>query len=331
MIETRAEVFRALIAADGEYVSGEQLSVALGVSRAAVSKAVQRLRESGYEIESAPRRGYRLASRPDALIDLEVGEGLATETLGRAVHHFESVGSTQHIARDLAERGEPHGTIVVAEEQTQGRGRMGRAYSCPPGGIWCTVLLRGPLRASQAPLVGLAAGVSVARAIASETSFAPLLKWPNDVQVAGKKVCGILTELAAEEHAVHYLLVGIGINANFALADLPGELQTIATTLENEAGAPISRARLLQSVLLNLEGLYASLREGDTTSIVDGWRQEPNMLGQRVRVQRWDEQLEGIAVDLAEDGALVVQVDGGAEVRVVAGDVLGPAETGVAA
>lgn len=309
------------LAATADFVSGESLATELGLSRAAVSKAVARLRDDGYEIESSPRVGHRLVARPDRLIAPEVLEGLETAHLGRHVAHFERTESTQPIARDLADAGAPHGTLVVAEEQEGGRGRLNRPYVSPRGGIWATVVLRGPLPASRAPLVSLAAGVAVARAVAEVTGLEPLLKWPNDVQVGGKKIAGILTELAAEEQAVHYLLVGTGINANFSADSLPAGIQSTATTLRDAAGAPISRLRLLQAYLREMESLFEQLRES-SHFVVDAWRSLPNTIGRRVRADLWDGSVHGTAIALLDDGALLIRTDAGDEVRVTAGDVL---------
>lgn len=331
MTQTRSAVLQALAELEGDYVSGEHLSASLGITRASVSKAVQRLRDEGYEIESATHRGHRLVSRPDRLTALELHDGLATSELGWNHHHVETAGSTQDIARALAADGAPHGATVVAEEQQAGRGRLGRAYVCPRGGIWATVLLRGPVRTAQASVTGLAAGVAVARAIAGETDLEPSLKWPNDVQVGRRKVCGILTELAAEELAVHYLLVGIGINAAFDRKALPVDLHDAATTLATAGGAPVSRKRILQSTLLHLEGYFEALRAGDSAPVIEDWRAFPNMIGERVRVQRWDDELDGVAIDLDVDGALIVEAPEGQRHRVLAGDVLAPPETGAAA
>lgn len=331
MTPTQLAILRALTAAGSSPVSGEALSEQLSISRAAISKAVVRLRDAGYAIESGTHRGHRLVARPDALNVFEVTDGLAARALGREVHSYPNLASTQSVARELAESGAPHGAIVIAEEQSGGRGRLGRAYSCPPGGIWCTTIVRGPFPPSRASLIGLAAGVAVAEAITQTTGLVAELKWPNDVRVAGRKVCGILTEMAAEEHAVHYLLVGIGINANMPLDALPADLHDLATTLREATGRPVPRAPLLQSILVRLEGFVEALAAGDVAAIIDAWRVAPNMLGRWVRVHRWDDTVEGIATGLAPDGALLVQTSDGTTEHIFAGDVTGPPETEVAA
>ena len=260
-------------------------------------------------------------ARPDRLLPAEVLAGLRTARLGRHVHHLETAPSTQDVARALAERGAPHGTLVVAEEQTAGRGRVGRAYACPRGGIWCTLLLRGPVAPAVAPLVSLAAGAAAARAIQAETGLAPLLKWPNDVQVRGRKVVGILTEVVAEEQAVHWFLLGTGVNANVDPAAFPADLRPLATSLAAELGRPVSRPRLLQRYLLELEALYDRLLAGDRTAVLAAWRALPNILGRRVRASLWEGTMEGAAAGLADDGSLLLRTAGGETVRITAGDV----------
>jgi BirA family biotin operon repressor/biotin-[acetyl-CoA-carboxylase] ligase len=323
---TQEEILRCLAAARGSFVSGQDLGVRLGLTRAAVAKAVDGLRRTGYGIDSSPHRGHRLVTRPDLLLAYELADGLETVSLGRVVHHYAVVGSTQLVARGVAEAGAPHGTIVIAEEQTAGRGRLGRAYTCPPGGLWCTLILRGPLPISRAQLVGLAAGVAAAETIAVQTSLAPTLKWPNDVLVAGLKVAGILAEMTAEEQSVHYLLVGAGININIRTDQFPAELRSVATSLSIQLGAPSDRRTFLQAYLLRLEQLYQGLLLGPG-AVIDAWRRLPNTLGRRVRAQLWDGEVEGRAAEILPDGALLIEQASGTHLRVGTGDIVHIPET----
>lgn len=202
MNQTQLSILRVLADSPNAAVSGERISESIGISRAAVAKAVESLRRAGYDIESSPARGHRLRARPDLLLPFEVLDGLATRSLGRNVEHHLRLETTQATARALAEGGAPDGTVVIAEEQTGGRGRLERAYFCPPGGIWCTLVLRGPLELANAPLVALATGIAMARAVAEVAAVTPVLKWPNDLLLDGRKICGILTELVPEELAL---------------------------------------------------------------------------------------------------------------------------------
>ena len=321
---TQLTILRLLADQPGVDVSGERMSEALGISRSAVAKAIGTLREMGYTIDSSPAKGHRLLARPDLLLPFEVLDGLRTRSFGRVVEHHLRVESTQSRARALAEQGEPDGTLIIAEEQTGGRGRMDRAYFCPPGGIWFTLIVRAPLGLAHAPLVSLATGVAMGRAVTATTGLPAVLKWPNDLLVDGHKVCGILTELVAEEQTMRYMLVGVGLNANIPGAAFPDELQAIATSLSAEAGRPIDRRGLLQRFLLELEGLVDSLRANDFAAVVGAWRAHPNMLGEPVRVSRAEGApfLEGRALRLNDDGSLALQTSAGDILDVTAGDVM---------
>ncbi|MCC7365050.1 MAG: biotin--[acetyl-CoA-carboxylase] ligase [Dehalococcoidia bacterium] len=319
---TELGVLRALEAHDG-FVSGEELGAALGVTRAAVAKAVAELRALGYVLESSTRRGHRLAGRTELLVPWEVAAGLETAHFGQVSHHYREAASTQAIARSLAEDGAPHGTLVVAEAQTAGRGRLGRAYACPPGGSWTTVIVRKPFSPSLGPLVSLAAGVAVADAVTAVLpGAAVMLKWPNDVLIAGRKVAGTLTEMVAEEQAVHYLLAGTGINANFPASELPADVHERATTLRDVAGHDIDRLALLRRYLVRFEQLCEAVAAGDGAEVLRQWRAWPNTLGQRVAVSLPGREFEATAEELDDSGALLVATATGERLRIAAADVV---------
>lgn len=318
---TQQAVLRAL-GGNRSFVSGQELGASLAVSRAAVAKAVDGLRTLGYDITSSPHRGHRLDGRPDMLTSVEVADGLRTRALGRELHHFATLPSTQPVARRLAESGSPHGMLVVAEEQTGGRGRLGRPYLCPPGGVWATLVLRGQVPMARASLVGLAAGIALARAIGEIAGLVATLKWPNDVIVGGRKVAGVLTELAAEEQAVHYFLVGTGINVNLRPGQFPAELQPIATSLRIERGQPVSRRDLLQAYLARFEELFDQLLGGEFEAVVEAWRALPNSLGRCVRARMWDREIVGVARDLGDDGSLCIDTGADELSRVRTGDIV---------
>jgi len=319
--DTLTQIALLLLAANGRFVSGEEIGRGLRISRPAVGKHVQAIRRLGYQVESTPNRGHRIVSRPDRLLPTEVGDGLSTERLGRVVHYFESVESTQAIARRLADTGAPEGTIVVAEEQVAGRGRLGRAYFSPPGGIWFSIILRPELPPTRMQLFALAAGLAVAQAVDQVCHVRPVLKWPNDVLLRDRKVCGVLIEMSAEHDVVHYLVLGIGINVNVDRAALPGELRSVATSLQMETGQSVSRRLLLQRVLVNLEASYAQVRSGESPALLKSWKAWPNVLSRRVQVIGFAERCDGIAEDLAADGALLLRLNDGSLVRIVSGDV----------
>lgn len=236
------------------YVSGEELSERLDVSRTAVWKNINALRSSGYEIESVTNRGYRLISRPDLLTKEEITAGLSTAFLAKEIYYQESVDSTNEEAKRQAMHGAPNGSLFIAEEQTGGKGRLGRIWRSPRGsGLWFSILLRPSSLPEQIASLTLLAGLAVCTAIRSKTGCTAMIKWPNDVVIGSKKVCGILTEMAAEIDRVDYVIMGIGINVNNE--SFPEELQIKGTSLYLETGASVARAELLCEILKELERL----------------------------------------------------------------------------
>jgi BirA family biotin operon repressor/biotin-[acetyl-CoA-carboxylase] ligase len=320
---TQDAVLERLAAADRAFVSGEDLGRGLGISRAAIAKAVAGLREHGYEIESVSHRGHRLVARPGTLLPAEVQDGLRTRHLGRLIQYHDQAVTTQTIARTAADQDAPHGTLVIAESQSGGRGRLSRPYACPPGGIWCTLIIRPPVPPPLTPLFSLAAGVAVARAVRANIAGLPvLLKWPNDVLIRDRKVAGILTEMAGEEQTVHYLLVGAGINVNFAAEVLPPEVRPTATTMQTELGRPLDRRVILQAYLEHFERLYDAVCDGRGQEILAAWREFPNTIGRMVSASTWHGVVEGRAAGLDDDGALLLELADGRTERLTAAEIV---------
>lgn len=306
----------------GEYVSGEQISQLMNISRTAVWKHIQGLRREGYIIESNPRQGYRLTAVPDLLLPREVLSGLKTGYIGQRIHHFMTIGSTNQEAKRLAADGEPEGTIVVAEQQTAGRGRLSRQWFSPKtGGIWFSVILRPDIQPAEAAKFTFLGAVAVTNAIRSATGLAVEIKWPNDIHYQGRKAGGILTELNAEWDAINYIVMGIGINVNIATAAFPEEIRETATSLQRETGQTVSRQQLLRQILGQFETLYDDVKTGGFTSVFTAWRRMNCTLGRAVCVSSTHQRLVGVAIDIDDDGALIVRKQDGGRERVVAGDV----------
>lgn len=311
-----------LLRNQGEYVSGEELSREFGVSRTAIWKHIADLRGDGYQIEAHSRLGYRLQGSPDRLLSAEVRRWMEAGGLGAKIIHRESVGSTNDEARALAAAGAPEGTVVVAEEQTGGKGRLGRRWESPRGtGVWLSVILKPPLPPAEVSPLTLVAAVAVAEAIERATGLRPGIKWPNDVLVNGRKVCGILTELSAEVERINHVILGIGINVNLGSTDLPEEVRGSASSLAAEAGAPVSRARLAGELLSRLDYWYrVFLRQGfDPAREV--WKRYSVTLGRPVTATGRTSRIEGTAVDVDASGALVIETPEGSRQRVLAGEV----------
>ena len=303
----------------GSHISGEELSRLAGVSRAAIWKHIEKLREDGYEIEASPHLGYRLVSVPDNLIPNEIKWGLKTKLLGREIISYKKIDSTNRAAYDLASKGVKEGSIVLAEEQTKGRGRLGRAWASPPeGGIYLSCILRPRISPSEIPKLTLTASVSVARAIREVSGLEAVIKWPNDVLIDSKKVCGILLEMKAEQDRLDFVIVGIGINVN-----TPGRLiPKGGTSVKEESGEEVSRIALTRKVLEDLEEEYLLLSKGGFPKIVEEWKELSHMLGSRVRVVLSNREFEGQAIDVDKDGTLLVRTDNGFIEKVFSGDVM---------
>jgi BirA family biotin operon repressor/biotin-[acetyl-CoA-carboxylase] ligase len=313
-----------LTAAGTDWVSGEAISQRLGISRAAVWKQIEALRSAGYEVEAAPRRGYRLAGRPDKLTAVEIQAGLTTERFGRTVEAHAQIGSTNERAKELGRVGAPEGLLVVAEEQTAGKGRLGRSWSTPPGrALALSLLLRPAIAPIEAPRLTLVAAVAVAEAVRAETGLDVGIKWPNDLYVDGRKLCGILTELEAEIERVRFVVLGIGLNVNQAEAEFPPDIRETATSLRREAGRPFDRRSLLRAILARLEARYAQFLAGEWPALRAAWRSLSVTLGRPVRVvpASGEPAWEGEALDVDGEGALLVRRPDGSVERVVAGEV----------
>jgi BirA family transcriptional regulator, biotin operon repressor / biotin---[acetyl-CoA-carboxylase] ligase len=304
-----------------EYLSGEEISRRLAVSRTAVWKHIQALKQAGYEIESHTRRGYKLRRIPDRLRPEEIIPYFSTQWLGKKIVYFDDVSSTNLEARNEAQRGAPEGTIVIAESQNKGKGRLARGWYSPKyQGIWLSVVLRPKFRPADAPKCSLLAAVALERAIFRQIGVHCGIKWPNDLLYDNKKLIGILTEMSAEFDAINYIVIGMGINVNTLAEDLPPELQPIATSLAMILGEKVNRKVLLGKILEELEHSYDKVSSEGFGPLLDEWRQKSITLGKIVDVFGMDEQFSGKAVDIDADGALLIERETGIE-RVLAGDV----------
>ena len=313
-------VLAFLAEAGDEFVSGEAISGKLGLSRAAVWKHVNSLRAAGYRIEAVPARGYRLAEVPDRLTALELRPLLNTHDLGRELHCYDELGSTNDRAKELAEEGAEHGEIVVAEAQTAGRGRRGREWVSPARkNLYFSVILRPELPPSRAAELTLVASIAICDA-ARQAGVDAGIKWPNDVLASGKKLAGILTELAAEPDRVHWAVVGVGVNVNARPEDFPEELRGEATSLLIERRSPAPRSLFAAACFTALEEWLDRHAEQGFGVIRDAWRERSVTLGREVSVKTEGREIVGVAADIDAQGALLVRGRAGLE-RVLAGDV----------
>lgn len=303
-----------------EFVSGEAISDKLGLTRAAVWKHVEALRSQGYRIDAVPARGYRLTGVPDRLTPLELRPLLNTHDLGQVIHWYEELGSTNDRAKELAEEGAEHGEAVVAESQTAGRGRRGRSWSSPARrNLYFSAVLRPELPPARAPELTLVGALAVCDALRAAGVDAGI-KWPNDVLASGKKISGILTELAAEPDRVHWVVLGVGVNVNARLEDFPEELRADATSILIERGQAAPRALFAAACFTALEGWLDRHAEEGFAPVRDAWRARSVTLGRAVTVLAEGREVAGTAEDIDDAGALLVRTGSGVE-RILAGDV----------
>ena len=305
--ETKKQILKAL-RDYGDYISGEILSEQLGISRVSIWKHVRSLKEDGYVIE-ASARGYRLVSSPDLMLPYEF------PGLEERIHYFPEIGSTMDVAIKLARKGAREGTIVIAEAQAHGRGRLSREWLSPKGGIYFTLILRPRISPAYAPRINLMASVAVATTIKKLFGLNAELKWPNDVLIEGRKVCGILAEMDAEMDVVNFVNVGIGINTNTSVL----QFAKTATSLKDVLGREISRKEFLSVLFREIEQQQALLMEAD---LIKEWKELSGTLNKYVMILSPGEVIVGRAIDIDATGALIVKERNGSLKKALAGDCI---------
>jgi len=302
-----------------DYISGDQISKHLGISRQGLWKHIQDLKDSGYEIVAVPHLGYRLESSPDRLFPFQVYQGLNTKLIGKKVYYYEYLDSTMNLAMQLSLKSAPSGTVVLAESQTKGRGRLGRSWHSPKyKGIYLSLILRPAVSPSVSPLLTLLSAVSICEAVKTVSGLEAQIKWPNDVFIGNKKFTGILTEMNAELDKINFVVIGIGLNVNNDKKSLIAQ----ATSLKEQGGQTINRIFLLQELLRRLEHNYFLLEEKGPKAITEKWRSHSLTLGKRVKVYCQSKHIEGMAFDIDNDGSLLIRKDSGLIQKVSSGDVM---------
>lgn len=316
----KTEILRCLKEAK-DYISGQELCERLGVSRTAVWKVIRQLQEEGYEIEAVRNRGYRLVESGDVLSQAELESLIKTETAGRRVTYFDQVDSTNNEARRLAEQGAPDGTLVVAELQTSGKGRRGRSWTSPPGtGIWMSLILRPDFAPLHASMLTLAAAMAVETGIRQATGLDCRIKWPNDIVLEGKKICGILTEMSTEEDCIRYVVIGIGINVN--IREFPEEIRETATSLVLVSGEQVRRAPIVAAVIEAWERYYGRFKETLDMSLLKSEYNARLVNREReVKVLAPKGDYCGISRGINDRGELLVELEDGQVREVISGEV----------
>lgn len=305
-----------------QFLSGEQISQELNISRTAVWKHIQNLRRLGYEFEAVPRRGYRLIYRPELLEADKLMSQLSTSLIGNSVHVFDSVDSTQNMALQLVQQGCQEGTVVIAEEQTSGRGRMGKSWFSPKGkGIWMSIVLKPQIPLKQTAQLTLLTAVALCRTLNELLHLEVGIKWPNDLLIQGKKISGILLESSGEDDRLNYVIAGIGISANMSREDFPEALTDVATSLRLESGQLIDRSLLICRFLEQLEKLYLLYLQQGFSPIRTLWEALTITLNRKIKVHTREGLMEGTALSIDDAGALTVKTDNGETMKLYSGDI----------
>ncbi len=308
----RNQLIQALSNAEGEFLSGQALAEIIGCSRTAIWKHIEELRRDGFVLEAVRSKGYRIISTPKKLSKNDILFGLETERFGRYIYYYDSVDSTQTEAHKLINEGAPEGTIVIADEQTSGKGRLAREWhSLKQKGVWMSLIIKPNLPPQQAPQYTLITAVAIARTIEQLTELTPEIKWPNDILINGKKVVGILTELQAEADQIKALIIGIGMNVNHKQEDFPKLLQPIATSLAIEKGEKVSRVKFIQTFLKIFEDYNTLYLEKGFAPLKMLWENYATSKGKIITATTISKKITGKAIGITDEGVLKLEDEQG--------------------
>jgi BirA family biotin operon repressor/biotin-[acetyl-CoA-carboxylase] ligase len=323
MPSTKTRILMMLFERPHQFISGQEMSDVIGCSRTAVWKQIKELEKDGYMIESVPKKGYRLKETPNRLSPEEILAGLNTEKFGRQIVYEPSMPSTQKRAHHLAEDGAPEGTLVISDEQTEGRGRLGRTWHSPKGtGIWMSLILRPKLSLNRIPQLTLMTAVAIVKAIKVVTGIECQIKWPNDIFYNGKKLVGILTELQAEENQAKAVIIGMGMNVNLTAEDLPDDIIKIATSIQMITGKPCSRAHLIQVILAQMESFYHLYIEAGFSLIKTLWETYAMNMDRIITARNVNGQVvKGFARGINDEGVLLLEDQEGHIHRIYSTDI----------
>lgn len=334
---TEQKIIKLLKKKSSAYLSGQALSKTFGLSRTAIWKHINAIKEMGYEIEASPAKGYRLNLQNLPFNEIEIASNLKTSFIGKYISFYKEIDSTNNAAKEFASKGAKEGFAVIADSQKKGKGRLGRKWESPVGvNIYTSVILRPDISPVFAPQLTLVAAVAVAETISkylnppsphlgTDFKSVPMdisVKWPNDILINSKKVSGILTEMISEMDKINFVIIGIGVNVNMTQKMFPDALKPIATSLQEETGRDISRTDFIQMLYLNLETWYKKYLKHGFAPVRKAWTGYFSMAGKRVRVQQMGKTAEGIALGIDNDGALLLREENGNIARIISGDVL---------
>lgn len=320
--ELRKKLLEAFTNSEQEYVSGQYLADVMGCSRTAVWKHIEDLRKEGFELEAVRKKGYKILNLPKSISADRVQLGLKTKFIGKVIHYEETVDSTQKIAHLLSHEGAVEGTVVIAEEQKGGRGRMDRVWHSPKStGIWMSLILRPKIPIQRAPQLTLLTAVAIVQAIEETTSLTPQIKWPNDILIEQQKVTGILTELQADADRILSVIIGMGLNINQTEDDFPPELREIATSLRIKEGKELDRAELIKVIFQKFETLYKIFLDKGFYPIKLLWESYAISIGKEITARTLNGSISGKALGITDEGVLKVEDDLGEIHHIYSADI----------
>jgi len=310
---------------DSEYLSGEDLSDVLKISRVAVWKHIKKIQALGYQIESKQKLGYRLVSRTEKLLPWEVIDELKTDKIGKRIYYFEEIDSTQNFAQQIAMNKKENGTLIITDKQSSGRGRLERKWISPKGGIWFSLIIHPEFDVSYTTLVPIAGAVALSKAIKKILHQDIEVKWPNDITKNGKKIAGMLVDASFEANGIEYLILGIGINFDINVKKLEMRLKKTpnfygVATLRKKHDKT-SKNCLLQEFLLQFEKIIMELNNGKRTNLIREWNKRSNSIGDRISVNTSNGKISGISQGIDSDGALKLKTKQGMK-KIFVGDVV---------
>ena len=314
------KVLESLYEKKGEYVEICEISSNLEIPESSVYEHIKTLSNEGFTIEYSPENEVMLKEELTLILPHKLKDDLSTSYIGQEIHYFREVDSTNEVAKRLAEEGAAEGTVVIAERQRKGKGRGGKPWISPIGGAWMSIILRPDTLPMNAPQLTFTAGVATAKTIKGEYGLEVGIKWPNDILIEDKKVCGILTEISTERDSIDYIIAGIGIDANVDLENIPPELRNETTSLKTELEQEISRMLLVRRFLENFEAMYNEFNKGNFQKILQEWRKFSTTIGSYVEIRKGTEIVRGEAVGVNKEGMLILELKDGSLRKIISGE-----------
>ncbi len=305
-----------------EYVTESELIEKLNITHEHLKDNLMKLKDAGYDIIHENEKGYKLINTPDIIEPFEIERNLSTKYIAHNIHFYQEVTSTNDIAKKFVDNDAPEGTVIIAEQQTAGRSRSKNDWASPEGGIWMTLILKPEVTLLEASKLTIVTGVAIAKTLHDKFNLDAGIKWPNDIMIGNKKICGILTEAVTDYDDLKAVLIGVGIDVNINQSDLPDNLQDIATTVSEESTEEIKRAEIMKVFFSIFEELYEEFKNGQFKHIIGEWRRLSSTTGNRVKVYKDGKAMLADAVGIDNQGALIVELDDGSLEKIISGECI---------